>query len=789
MYEQYVKVDPYTKEKYPQSIYHSSKNLKWVGNPTIRRADAPLKVTGKAQFGNDKLLPNMLYLKLKTCPYSHAKVKSIDTSKAKALPGVAMVLTNADVPNLMAAAPYIYCLQKECWLSGDAVAAVAAVDEDIAEEACALITVEYDVLPFVLHQEDAMKANAPRLHGDTNEVGTPFTFKRGDIEKGFSQADKVVEKTYSSTTKPYRGTRPVAPLEQESMTCLWDGYRLLCWSGTQGPHNDQRMIAAQIGVPYNRVVVYDTCMGTGFGLKGNCSRQKILAGYISKMTGKPVKTYQDTDVYFNTQTSSQTGQTHTLKAGLKSDGTLVALSAINHMNAGWAGSRGAQSGTYHISTRVTVPNLYLECHDYWTNSQSAGVPRCVHDPVPTYATGLFFDECAEALNMDPADFLVKNVFKGSGVGTHQDSPEWDLGANPNPEMLTKMIARSGWKNKWKGWKTPMSVSGNKARGIGIALHNCSHGLLTNPMSAMIFSNTDGTFQINCGSMDIGTGWRTAAAIMAAEELGVDFKEVFHGAYNTDDTQESMMTGGSRVVRNSGTALILACRDLKAQLFDMAIAAKLIAATSRDELETADSNIYLKSDPTKKVPIKNVVALQSGTYVDSSGGTFYGGPLIGRGSYATKRTGPMQQMQWTSLIAEVEVNTDTGEVKPLVMWGEQGIGRVIYERGMHNQYWGGILLSQGHALYEGLIKDEPTGITLNPDYMNFRIPSMADVPKMEIEFVEEIDPYGPFGAKGASEMQTAVPAPAISNAIYNACGARVRSLMITPDRVLEAMGKV
>jgi CO/xanthine dehydrogenase Mo-binding subunit len=796
MYEKFDKIDPYTKEHYPQSIYHDSKNLKYVGKPMLREG-APGRLLAREVYSNDVLLSRMLYLKVLRSPYSHAKIKSIDVTKAKALKGVAIVLTNADAPNLMNAAPYAYCINKEAWTQGDIMAAVAAEEEDIAEEALNLISVQYEVLPFILDQDAALKEGAYKLHGDTNEIGSAAIFKRGDVNgpTGFSAADKVITTEFKRVITPFQGVHPVASVENESMVASWENDRMYIWSSTQAPWGDARAVATAIGIPYNRVVAMNCRMGTGFGNKGSDGAGKKIAAYMSWKLHRPVKWYQDNDGYFNMQSSAWTCQHHNIKTGIKNDGTLVAFQDICTANGGYRGARAAEGGMEPIPVRLKCPNMYLEGHDAYTNSQSAGVPRCVPHPSTTDATSLNYEMCAEALKMDPSDFILKNMFTGSGVGTHPDKPEYDIGANPCPDFYKQLIDKSGWKNKWKGWDAPMSVNGSKRRGIGTSVHNCRHGALSNPESATVMLEPDGSCRVVTGSQECGNGWRTAATLMAAEEMGITPDKVKTPNFNTDLVQESKSPGGSTVTRGTGTAIILACRDAKEQLFKITIAAKKLAATNPDELETSENNVYLKADPTKKVGIADICALMGGQLMTSPTGYTYGGPIIGRGSYVTGRNATMMMMQWSGSTAEVEVDTDTGEVTVQNIILGCGVGRDIFHMGNYNQIIGGMAMMIGDALFAGLFKDEPTGIDLNPNYLMFKPPTFMDMPaSMDVVMYEEIEPYGPFGAKGTGEPVMPSTTPSIINAIYNALGGlpgrkRITSVMATPDKVLAAAGKI
>lgn len=778
MYEEYAKHDVFTLEDYPQSIHHSrpSAEMKVIPGTGIKRVDAGPKVTGQAKYANDMFMANPLYLKFKRCPYSHAKVRSVDTSKAKALPGVVTVLTHDDIPDMMARPPYHWVLMEEALHEGTEVAAVAADEEDIAEEAVTLIDVDYEVLPFVIGWEEAAKSGAPVLWGDSNLVGTPWEHTRGDVDAGFADADTVVEGRFTTWAKPHSGNVAHAPVMNEAWTASWENGIMHIWTDTQGPHGDTRTAASTLGLPYNQVVALPTYSGVGYGGKGSNSKGKMLAVWISRETNRPVKWRQDSEGYFNTARSQWTNQDHSFKVGVKNDGTLTAISDISNNESGSWGGRASSDSHRVVQAMFETTNLYLKGSDWATNAQGVGTPRCVAHPSSSATVGPMMDSVAEKLGMNPGAFLVKNVNKRHDVDDLDF--DWDVGTNPMPDMLEKLIDDSSFNSKWKGWGTPMSESGSKKRGIGLGIHVCRHGYLSNPMSAMVKANRDGTFQINVGSYDNGTGARTALAIMAAEELGVPAEAVTMSMYRTDTTQESVGTGGSRVTRGSGTAVIVACRDAKQQLFKIAIDAGLIEAGAPEDLESETGNIYLKADKATTITVKSATAKQNTV----------NGPIIGRGAYATKRDRWMHR-QWGACAAEVEVDTDTGEVTVTDAWVWHDVGRVIWTTGCVNQIYGGTTMAIGRAITEGLVKDEGTGITLNPNYTEYKIMTHMDIPDMHINPYESIDHYAPFGARGIGEPICATPQPAVANAIYNAIGGtRITSTMVTPDKVLAAIGK-
>lgn len=684
MYEQYFYKNPFSGEVYPQSIYHStpSAQLKSIGNPTIKRIDGPQKATGKGLFCDDINIPGVLYLKFKLSPVSHAKVTSIDTTKAKALPGVVMVLTKADVPTLIDSAPYGFVLQDEVFFDGTEVAAVLAEEEDIAEEAVSLINVTYQTKPLVLFRDDAIKSGATVIHGDTNVQGTAYSAKRGDVDKGFAAAEIIVGPyTYGQTKPTWTEDRDTADFEGDAYTTWWDGQRLTCWSWEKNRYGHHRTAAAAMGLDYNQVHVPPTNVAAVYGgSRGGNNKGLLLTSYLAMKTGRPVKCRYDSFQQIAAK-GNQKGPWLTMKAGVKKDGTMTAFSIDNFFDSGGFG--GGQEASGHETARgmFNTPNMLCTGTTVTCNTTPNGSIRCVAHPRPTILIGMFVDRVAETTGMDPADFLLKNVNTGFGPGGDLDNANNDACSNAMPAMLQKLITDSGWKSKWKGWKTPMSVNGAKSRGIGIGVHRCTHGSLSNPESASINVNTDGTFTLNCGSYDTGSGARTALAIMAAEELGVPASTVMTAPFDTGSVAESRGPSGSTITRGSGTAIILAARDTKLGLFNAVIAGGLVAgATKPEDLEIQDGNIYLKSNPTVKVTVASVASREQALV----------GPIIGRGYYATK--GNRLTAQWSAAVAEVEVDTDTGEVQVLNITHYTDSGRTIFYQGAVNQAQGAIEMS-------------------------------------------------------------------------------------------------
>ncbi len=779
MYEEYYHENVFSNKRYPQSIYHNVPpgELKVIGKPGILRIDAGKKVTGSLKWGQDIILPRMLHVRFKTAPYAHANVVSIDTSAAKALPGVVMVLTHDDIPDLLESSPDEYVLMKAVLHHGEEVAAVVAEEEEIAEEALTLISIEYDVLPFTLQPEEALLPNAPLVRGETNAI-SDWDFTRGDVDAGLAAADVVVGPFTYGVTKPYHEDRKTMPIDTDQCTAYWDGERLVLWDWNKNRFGNHKRVANWFGLPFNKVEVPDAGISCCFSNnRGGGAKTQYMACWVSMQTGRPVKVRFTQEQQFVCK-PTQRADHITFTAGVNNDGTLVSFKGKVLIAMG-ALARDRSNGLRTVTENTwKLDNLYLEGQGVNTNTDMYGSIRCTVHPRPSMLTSMFMDRVAETIDMDPADFLLKNVLTTEGPGANQDNPSTDMGKNPMPGMLEKLIEVSGWRTKWKGWGTPMSVNGSKQRGIGIANHRCSHGGLSNPESANINAKHDGTFALICGSEDCGQGARTALALIAAEELGVAADKVVMTASNTSYAQESRGPSGSTVTRGSGTAVILAARDLKEQLFKATILDEdNFADREPEDLEMVDGSIFVKADPTITIEVSQVTARMNNVM----------GPLIGRGSHS--RGSNITNRQWDCAVAEVEVDVDTGEVTILDLYNMGDFGRVIWYEGAYNQMLGGTTMSCGRAIFEAMNVDEATGIALSSNLLDYKIPTQLDIEHISVQFYEDPDPYGPFGARGVGEPLLAAPAPAVANAIYNAIGGnRILDPPITPDKILKAIGK-
>ena len=792
MYEEYNITDPATGESYPQSIYHNQKSedFKIIGKKSLKRVDADAKVTGKLKFGDDYWFPNQTYLKLKRSIYPHATftIDAASVAEAKKIPGVVDVILPEDVKGITVANQYNpVIMQGEVFNQGEPVCAVVATEEAICDDAIEVIKVNYTQKPFVLLSEDAKndvdnEGKPYAVHGDTNLAATFLQAggkeERGNTAKGLAEADAKIVHHYSTETKKNTAIRDHAGLEPWVATTVYDNGDLVVYPSTQAPYTHVTTIATALKIPRARVRVIMAGLGTGFGRKLQCYRETILAAWFTYKTHLPCRAFVEAEGMFN-GAGKQCTQTHDIQVGVKKDGTITAIVDESYAGVGSTVTGITNNSISPMDYTWKTDNIKLVSKDYWTNMPYNQALRCVQHPIPTTFMGMAMDEAAEAINMNPADFIVKNLRDESGVGAHPSYPKFDMGANAMPGMVIELIERSGFKKKWKGWKTPLSVNGSKRRGIGIGIHACNHGYLSNPISANIQALPDGSFRLSIGSTDQGTGSRTALMAMAAEELGITFDKIKMSQLDTAHVSESRTPGGSTVTRGSGTACIAAARETKIQLFKLAIAAKLIDAKDPSELEMADNNIYVKKDPSKKVAVATVAAKQQSTVGF--------GPIVGYGHYSTARH-TLPHREWSCDVAEVEVDVDTGEMKVVNIWANCDPGRTIFPDGAWSQFAGGQLLFLSLSSYEGMVKDMTTGYSLNPDYQNYKIATQCECPDWNLNLYECPDPYGPFGAKGICEPQCSAVSPAVANAIYNAIGARLYTTPFTPENILEALGK-
>jgi CO/xanthine dehydrogenase Mo-binding subunit len=740
-----------------------AREFKVVGKK-VERVDAFERLTGEAKYASDVYLPGMLYVKVLRSPHAHAKVVKIDTARAQALQGVKAVLTAADVPDFAihsrqtAPLAVMPVLARTARYVGDEILAVAAVDEETAENALELIKIDYEILPFVLDAEEATKPSAPKIYAEGNViVEKADTIIRGNIEEGFKQADVILEEKYQTHMIQH------VTLEPRVTVAAWNGKKLTIWDSGKGPFGLRNELAQAFGIKVNQIRVLTPYIGGDFGDKGRVERQHVICALLAKKTGRPVKLEFTREENF-LATHHRYPTTWYLKYGTKKDGTLTAmrvrlyadLGAYYHMDFAY-NSLEIPKGVYRC------PNVRLEGYNVFTNKPEAGQMRCVGHPAGMFPQEVHMDRLAEKLGMDPLEFRLKNYARKEDGDQDRKIPFTSCGM----EECVKLASEDfGWAAKWN---KPGTSTGPVRKGVGVAFQSCRHGSIFGPMSAIIKLDPDGTVELMNGLNDTGGGQKTTMGIIAAEELGVPLDMVQVTTGDTDSTTDTGTAGGSRGTPSTGLAVVAAARDAKNQLLD--VAADLLKK-KREDLEIQDGKILIKGE-NRSVSYKDILSKSSN-------------PIIGRGSPR-----PPQGVATHSFgvhFAEVAVDTRTGKVQILRLVAAHDVGRAINRIGVENQIQGGAIMGIGFGMLERQYIDSPTGICTNPNMVDFKVPSILDVPMVEPIIVEPDDPVGPFGAKGCGEPPYGVPAPAIANAIYNAIGVRFNEIPINIRAVLDGLEK-
>jgi len=754
-----------------------------VGKP-LTQPDGVAKVTGSAEYGADIKLPGMLVGKVLRSPYPHAKIMRIDKTEAEKLPGVEAIITLddlikkpyccsfRDLPMMRSGPlqhPDQFVLADKARYVGDAVAAVAAINEDVADQAISLIKVEYEKLPAVLNPEEALKPEAPRVH-DYAEGNiarrSPYPFARGDIEKAFKEADVIVESEFKTSKQAH------ALLEPQTVIANFDCTgRITIWSPCQLPHLAKRELGHIFNITVGNIRLINPFVGGSFGCRLSIFNEPICIA-LSMKTGKPVKieyTKEEDFVSLETRTPSQ----YKVKMGFKKDGTLTAVDLkVTVWSGGYAG-RSILVGNImllHGLGHYRCPNRMGEVLCVYTNTPMSGAMRGYGNPEIMWGIEQIMDMAAEKLAMDPLELRLKNILK---VGEPSDK-----GVPIESTALEKCIKTGAEKIGWKEKRSRKLKEGIKHRGVGAATAHHSSGaypVLLEHSNAFIKLNEDGSANLIVHPGSPGTGiWGTLSQI-AAEELGVRAEDIHVVTGDTDITLFELGSHASRSTYVIGNAVMMAARQAKSQLLDLASKKLGVRPT---ELEARDREIYVRANPSQRISIADV---SKGAIYDLDGECLN---ISGKCSWAAKSNPPPH----AAYFAEVEVDTGTGEVKVLNFVTAVDMGRAINPMTVEGQTEGGIGQGLGFALSEDYVINQVTGIPETVNFDTYKIPSIADMPETKVVLVEDPTPSGPFGAKGVGELTMVGVAPAIANAIYDAVGVRIKELPITRDKILKALGE-
>ena len=761
------------------NVVLSNEEFNVVGSRPIRH-DGNDKVTGRARYSADMTLPRLLHGKILRSPHAHARIKAIDPTRALALSGVKAVVTSADfaqpsgkVADLgegaMANPKWISnnCMASEKALyKGHAVAAVAATSLQVAEEALALIDVDYEVLPAVTDIIEAMKDDAPVLHerlansqnvnirpgglrddddaGKATNISNHFVFELGDAGKGFKEADIIVEREYRTATV-HQGY-----IEPHSATAMWgeDG-KLTVWCSSQGHFQIRDLTSLVLGIPVSQIKVVPMEIGGGFGGKTVIYLEPVAAA-LSKKAGRPVKISMARPEVFEA-TGPTSGSFIRVKIGADKEGMITAAAVTMMYEAGGFPGSPIVQACQCVLTPYEVANGRIEGYDVVVNKPKAAAYRAPGVPAAAFATESVIDEICEKLGMDPLEFRVKN-------GTQEGSrriPGPVLQTVGYQETLAAAMQTDHYKSTLEG----------PNRGRGVAAGFWFNG--TGPACATASVNGDGTVSLTEGSPDIGGG-RVSMAIQMAEVLGIPAEDVHPSVGDTDAVGYTSLTAGSGATFKSGWASYEAAHDIKQQIIERA--ARIWEIDVKD-VEFKEGLASHKSDPELKLNFKQIAARLNST----------GGPIVGRGNVNPAGVGNAFAVH----IVDVEVDPDTGKVDILRYTALQDVGKAVHPSYVEGQLQGGVAQGIGWALNEEYVYND-SGEMSNSSFLDYRMPTSLDLPMIDTVIVEVANPGHPFGVRGVGEVCIVPPMGAVATAIHNAAGVRMDVLPMSPANVLEAL---
>ncbi len=725
--------------------------LKYVGH-SIPRVDGIEKVTGKAKYTGDLVIPGMIYGKILRSPYPHARILSIDASKAEAHPGVVAVLTAADVSDID---PYysgrpVIAMQKVRYV-GEPVAAVAAVDAESAEEALSLIEVAYEELTPAVGLEAALRKGAPLIHEDASgNICSHEHVERGNVEEGFAESDEIFEDNFTFPMVYHYAMEP------HSVIAHYGDDGITVWSSAQHPFQVRGDIARIFGVPLAKVRMIIPYLGGGFGSKSYTKFEPLVVALALKAK-RPVRVCNS--VTESMLTVRRHGVKLRLKTGVKRDGTLVAREAEIFLDTGGYADNGPQVAI-RAATRILgpyrIPHIRTDAYAVYTNSGSAGSFRAIGAPQTIFASESQMDIIAAKLGIDPAELRFKNFLKkGEVLRPKLRAMDANLASS-----LKALVSASQWKKRSK----------RKGSAIGLACGATNAG--ATPISvAMVRLQPDGSLGVYAGSTEMGQGVRTVLSQIVADELDLPLESIRIGGADTAVTPYDASTGSSRSTTLMGLAVQRAARDLKKQLVRIAADAFVVKP---GQVRVQDGGLVCGE---ARMSFREAMARRFGGA---------GGELIGHGDVGPEITGALPVFWEIGMgTAELSVDEETGEIKIERYVSAADVGKAIHPDQCIAQEEGAAMMGIGHTMFEQMIYE--SGELVNSSLVDYRVPAFSDVPKeFHTVLIENQDGPGPHGARGMGEGGLVSVAPAITNALARATGVRIKDLPLTPERVWRAL---
>ncbi len=771
-------------------VNNDSKNgkpLKVVGKP-FRKVDARAKCTGQTKFADDIVLPRMLFCKLLRSHLPHALIKHIDISKAAALPGVLAVITGKELPISYGILPVsqdelALCIDKVRFI-GDPVAAVAAIDEDVAFDAMNLIEVEYEPLNTISSIEEAILIDEPRIHeyGDEGNIHKKVSLEFGNVEEGFAEADLIREDTFF-----YEGNTHL-PLEQHAAVGNYDpDNKLTLWSSTQTPHYVHRALAKVLELPASHIRVIATPNGGAFGGKSDPFNHEVVVCKLSMMTGRPVKVTLTREEVFYCHRGRHPVLMH-IKTGVKKDGAITGMHFQTFLDGGAYGSYGVASTFYTGALQTVtydVPRYKFQGLRAFTNKPPCGPKRGHGTPQPRFGLEVQLDKIAEQLKLDPAAMRRKNLVKPDTVTANY----LRIGSMGLGQCIDKIVAGSDWKNRFSGWD-PQQRKLPYGKGIGIACSSyiCGAGLPiywnNMPQSGVqLRLDRQGGVCVMCGSVDIGQGSDSILAYIVAEVLGIDPFDIRVVTADTDLTPVDLGSYSSRVTLMTGNAAIQAAERAR-ELLVLAVAEKL--SLPIENISLAERRVFDVENPEVGVSFAEAVVLAESKF-GTIGTVGSYSPPRSPGRYKGAGVGPSPAYSYSAAIAEVDVDPDTGIVVVERVWIAHDIGKSINPMLVMGQVEGSVYMGLGEALMEEMTYRANRNVVHKfPSMLEYKSPTTMEMCDVKTYLIEDPDPNGPYGAKEVGQGPLLPVPPAIANAVYDAVGVRIDEVPITPEKVLKAL---
>ena len=753
----------------------------------VPRYDGPDKASGRAKYTADVRLPGMLVGKILGSPVAHGIVRRVDAAKARALPGVLAVITGADVPDtwygVSPAREDEQILAKDrVRYVGDEIAAVAAVDEETAERALALIDLDIEELPAVFDAEAALAPGAPLIHPEhpryANNVNTRVDWNFGDVDAGFAGADLVREQRFVGN-RTYQ-----APIEPHAALARWEphGNRLTMWSSTQTPHYLHRALSRTLGLPMGDIRVIRPAVGGGFGAKAEATPLEFCSAILARLTGRPVRMEYSREEMFR-HFRGRHKQTIDLKIGVKRDGTITAVQQRAVLDGGAYTSFGVITAYYAgsmLPVLYKIPNYRYEGLRVYTNLPASGAFRGHGVPQPRFAFESLMDMIAEDLDLDPIEIRLRNAM----TPNTRTCNALDISSCEFTQTLERARETSGWARKRGRLPQGKGIGvgcGGFVSGAGYPIYRSSF-----PHSnALIRVHEDGSaVSLHIAAADIGQGSDTVLVQMAAEELGVPYDRVWLAECDTVLSPLDLGSYSSRVTLMGGHAVREAAMRVKEQL--LAVAARELECDPAS-LTARDGRIASRARPDLGMDWAAAAQLAFAK----------NGPVVGVGSYRPptdlggdfkgSTVGTSPAYSFSTVVAEVTVDLETGFVSVDRVTDVSDAGTVINPLTFHGQVEGSVVMGIGEALMEDTIAG-PDGRLINPNLHDYLIPTINDAPHVDSIAAESYEPRGPFGAKEIGEGSLVPVLGAIANAVYNACGVRVTELPITAAKVLRGLSR-